>query len=162
MNTKIYNINYNTVVEWLLPIPLRKTRLLAWMKLMATPFIIVYNNILRFRTARLYELKITPSKCYLEQMLRDRYDFSQRRIFISDGIDKPPFYIFQNDELKPKYLRKIIEGNPVRIYTSGESGTIGDDFIVFVPKDINFELAEMTSLIKAFKLSGTKFKIQSF
>lgn len=98
---------------------------------------------------------------YLEKLLNDRYDFTLRRIYIDDGVDKPPFYIFQPAELKPKYIRQRSENVPKRIYTGGESGSLTDDFIVFTPAGLVFETPEMTSLVKAYKLAGTKFKIQT-
>ena len=117
---------------------------------------------MQFRKAKLYQLLITPQVCYLEKMLNDRFDFTNRGIFIDDAKDKAPLYIFRRDELKPKYIYRRIENKPVYIYTRGESGTIKDDFIVFVPIQLRVNRPEMISLIKQYKLAGTKFKIQTF
>lgn len=162
MNENIFIIAYNTLVEWLVPRILRNTRLVAFAKLLSTPFVYLYQDLLRYRKARLYELKITPQKCHLQRLLNDRYDFVSRRIFIEDGIDKQSSYLFAHAELKPKYLRKASEQAPVWIYTGGESGVYQDDFVIYVPMDVVFEEAEMISLVKVYKLVGTKFKIQRF
>lgn len=152
----IYDIDFGKVVRWNLRRKKRKPRILALLNAMAKPVILLYQDFLKYRKAKLYQLMITPQKCYLERLLNDRYDFTQRRIYIDDGLDKPPIYIYQNAELKPLYLGSKI------IYTRGESGDLKDDFIVFVPLDLVFENAEMTSLVKVYKLAGTKFKIQRF
>ncbi len=81
MNENIFIIAYNTLVEWLVPRILRNTRLVAFAKLLSTPFVYIYQDLLRYRTARLYELKISPQKCHLQRLLNDRYDFVSRRIF---------------------------------------------------------------------------------
>ncbi len=160
MNVNIYNIDYSKLIGWLTPQELRKNKLRRLLNIMVAPVVVVYQLFLLYRTAKLYQLKITPQKCYLELLLNNRYDFTLRRIYIDDGVDRPPFYIFQNAELKPKFIRQRSENLPARIYTSGESGSIADDFIVFVPLGLVFEEPEMTSLIKVYKLAGTKFKIQ--
>lgn len=162
MRDNIYDINYNKLTGWVTPDPLRKTKLLRLLGLLISPIVSLYQTFLLYRSAKLYTLKITPQKCYLELLLNDRYDFTLRRIYIDDSSDKPPLYIYQHAELKPKFIYRRSENNPRYIYTTGESGDIKNDFIVFVPLDISFELAEMISLLKVYKLAGTKFKIQRF
>lgn len=156
MSNKIYDIDFGKVVRWNLRRKKRKPRILALLNAGAKPVVLLYQDFLKYRKAKLYQLMITPQKCWLERLLNDRYDFTQRRIYIDDGVDHPPTYIYQDAELKPLYLGTKI------IYTGGESGDLKDDFIVFVPIDLIFEEQEMMSLVKAYKLAGTKFKIQRF
>jgi hypothetical protein len=160
MNVKIYDIDYDKLRQWLLPARVRKVRILAFLKVMISGVEFLYQNFLRFRTAKLYQLMITPQVCYLERMLNDRFDFVLRRIVIVDAQDKPPFYIFQDAEVKPKYIRNTAEAVPRWIYTEGESGVLRDDFVILVPTALVFEEAEMRSLVKVYKLAGIKFKIQ--
>lgn len=163
MNQNIYDINYQKLIKWLTPVPLRGVKFLSLMGVMVFPLVSLYQAFLLYRKAKIYQLMITPQKCYLERLLNDRYDFTNRRIYIDDGVDKPPTFIYQNAELKPLYIYNRSEGQPQKyIYTGGESGDLKDDFTVFVPLAISFESAEMISLIKGFKLAGTKFKIQKF
>jgi len=162
MSSKIYDIDFGKVVRWNLRRKKRKPLILALLNAMAKPVVLLYQDFLKYRKAKLYQLMITPQKCWLERLLNDRYDFTQRRIYIDDGVDYPPVYIYQHDELKPIFLRQAQEDSPVIIYTSGESGDFKDDFVIYVPGDLVFEDAEMTSLVKAYKLAGTKFKIQKF
>jgi hypothetical protein len=156
MSERIYDIDYNKLTGWLTPEPLRQNRLLRFLSLLVSPVVFIYQQFLMYRKAKIYQLMITPQKCYLERLLNDRYDFTQRRIYIEDGIDYPPTYIYQDAELKPIYL------GTTAIYTSGESGDLQDDFVIYVPYDIGLESAEMISLVRAYKLAGTKFKIQRF
>lgn len=160
MNAKVYNIDYDKLTAWLVPAYIRKSRLLAYLRIVIAGVSFLYMDFLRYRKAKLYDLMITPQVCYLEMLLNDRYDFIQRRIRIVDSLDKPPFYIYRTDEAKPKYIRRTDEAAPRYIYTAGESGMLTDDFVVRVPAGIVFEEAEMRSLVKSYKLAGTRFKIQ--
>lgn len=161
MGDKIYSVDFNKLVVWLLPRPLRRVRMVAFLKAMVLPFISVYMNLMVFRKAKLYQLSITPQVCWLTRLLNDRYDRTWRRIKIEDGVDKPPFYIYLNPELKPKYLRRSSEAMPPKyIYTGGESGLIADDFIVKIPIVRSININELIALVKAYKLAGTKFKVQ--
>jgi len=162
MSDRIYTIDYKKLIQWLTPQILRQSKFIAWMNVLVKPVNFLYQSLLNYRKAKLYQLMITPQKCYLERLLNDRYDYSLRRIYINDGLDKPPFYIFMDSELKPQWLYRHSEAKPDWIFTGGESGTITDDFIVYVPSDITFEQPEMISLVKAYKLAGTKFRIQLF
>ena len=92
-------------------------------------------------------------------MLNDRYDFTQRRIVISDSEWHLPWYLYQDDEEKPEYLFTEGENQPVILYTDNEAGEVKDDFVVLVPSDISFNMDEMSSLIDADKLFGTHYKI---
>jgi hypothetical protein len=154
VNNKIYDIDHNKLVTWITPGKIQKPRFLNLLKSLVYPVISLYLSFRRYRTAKQYQLKITPQVCYLEMMLNDRYDYVLRRIRIVDSIDRPALSIFTKDELKPVYLGSKY------IYTSGEAGTIKDDYIVLVPSTIVFETAEMLSLLKSYQLAGMKPKIQ--
>ncbi|RYZ24637.1 MAG: hypothetical protein EOP49_45735 [Sphingobacteriales bacterium] len=160
MNDRIFNIDYDKLIAWLVPRRIRKVRLHRYLRIVVSGVNFLYQDFRRFRKAKLYELMITPQVCYLERMLNDRYDFTQRRIVIVDSQDKPPFYIYQHAELKPKFISRTTENKPKFIYTAGESGLLQDDFVVLVPAAVSFNANEMRSLVKRYKLAGTRFKIQ--
>lgn len=154
MNSNIYDIAYQKLRAWITPDILLKPRLMALLQVLSYPIEGIYQAFNRYRLAKRYQLKISPQVCYLEMMLNDRYDFVQRRIRIEDSLDKPPLYLFQSSENKPVFL------GTQYLFTNGEAGDIKDDFVVKVPMDINFENAEMLSLLKNFKLASVKPKIQ--
>lgn len=156
MNQNIYNIAYNKLTRWCTPPVMRVPIVLALAGVLAIPFAYLYNAFLTFRAAKNYILGITPQVCYLEKLLNDRYDNTARQIYITDGLEKPLTYIYVEAESKPLCLGSKY------IYTPGETSIMSDDFIIWVPVSILFEEAEMSSLVKAYKLAGTKFKIQRF
>lgn len=160
--SNIYDIVYTKINQWLTPPEQQQPKTLALLNAFVRPVLVKYQNFLLYRKAKLYELYITPQKCYLERLLNDRYDNVLRRIYIDDGVDKDPRYIYQVAELKPMFVYTKAEGQPQFIYTLGESGQFTNDFVIFCPQALAFEDAEMTSLVKVYKLAGTKFKIQRF
>jgi hypothetical protein len=160
MNSSIYDIDHDALATELVPKVIRNEKMVAWVKCLVYPVSLMYQVFLRFRTAKNYELGITPQVCYLEKLLNDRWDAADRTIEIVDGQDKPPTYFYKRAESKPVYFRKRSEDVPVVLYTRGESGAIQDDFVILVPYAIIFNEAEMRSLVKVYKLAGTKFKIQ--
>lgn len=157
-----YRTDWKRLIRLHTPHFMRMPKWLSFMGILFKPIADVHRWFLSFRLVKNYQLMITPQKCYLERLLNDRFDFSQRRIYIDDGIDRPPTYIFMNVELKPKYLYRSTEQSPVYIYTSGESGDLRDDFIIYVPSSLVFDEIEMSSLTRVYKLAGTKFKIQRY
>lgn len=160
MFSTFYNIDLKKAVRWNVPRSKRYPKRLAKLYALTYAASQIFQQLLRFRKQKLYQLEITSQVCYLERLLNDKWDYTLRRIRIVDGIDHPPFYIYRNNELKPKYIRRKIENAPRYIYTRGESGVLSDDFVVKVPMGIAFDYDEMRSLLNAFKLGGIKFKIQ--
>jgi len=162
MAYNVYDIDFKKLVKWWTPYPLRKIFWLTFLGVLLYPVAQLHQLLLRFQTAKLYQLKINSQVCYLEQMLNDSFDLTLRRIYISDAIWYLPTYIYQEAELKPVYVKKEGEDTPVYIYTESEAGEFRDDFVVFVPVGLVFNMDEMKGKIDSYKLSGTSYKIQIF
>lgn len=162
-NVKRYDINYTKLVNQRIPEPLRTSESIAWLVLLASPFISLYGKVISFRQSTLYKLGITPQVVYLEKMLNDRYDATLRRIYILDGQEYNPLYIYTQLELKPVWLYTKSEvGKPrVDLFTAGEVGQFTFDFVVYVPVAISFDVNEMSSLLNTYKLAGKIYDIQT-
>lgn len=156
----IYRITYSYLVRWWTPKYLRQDFWLTFVGVLIQPVATLWRGFMSFRRDKNYQLTITPQKCYLEQLLRNRWDSTLRRIYIDDGIDKPPFYLYQTAENKPVFINPV---TPVKwLYTTAENFDLVDDFVVYVPMDVVFDESEMRSLLNAYKLAGTKFTIQRY
>src|SRR5690348_8117477 len=106
MTANIYNINIYKQAQWLLHKHLRKSKWVVFLKAMVYPLIKIENQFRIYRKAKLYQLEITGQVCYLEMMLNDSYDSSLRRIRIDDAVWHLPWFIYQEDELKPQAFYK--------------------------------------------------------
>lgn len=161
-SNNIFNVNFAKLVLDITPQKLHKPKLLAWLNTYISSLVNVYNNLIKFRKSIKYQLGVTPQVASLERMLNDKFDFTARGIYIIDGVDKPVVYLFRRIENKPVYFFLRSENKPIKMFTRGESGALTNDFIVMVPMPILFDFSEMASLIRTYKLIGTKFKIQRF
>lgn len=100
--------------------------------------------------------------CYLEAFLNDRFDFSDRRIYIEDAENQDTLFIYKRDELNPIGLYQRSENHSQPIYTRGESnGDYLNDFVIWIPYGVVFDEAELRAMV-ATKLAGKRYKIELF
>lgn len=160
INSNYYTIDWKRMVRWNLPVSRRKPRLLAMLYALIYPVVVVYQALIKYKKAKQYQLLISPQVCYLERLLNDRFDYGLRRIRIDEPIVHDPWYLFQEEELKPEYLFTEGENQPVYLFTESEAGEIKDDFIVLVPAGLSFDSNELKSLLNQFRLAGKKYSIK--
>lgn len=160
MFSAFYNIDFKRLATWALPVRKRQNKILALVFGLIIAVMQVFQNLMRWRRQLLYELKITGQVCYLELMLNDRFDSTQRRIYITNPVIYNPTYVYQEAELRPVEVRQESEGQPVYLFAEGEVGNTAVDFIVWVPFSIVFDINEMSSLLNKFKMAGKRYKIQ--
>lgn len=100
--------------------------------------------------------------CYLEAFLNDRFDFTDRRIYIEDAENQETLYIYTRAELNPVWLYTRAEDIPQPVYTRGESnGDYLNDFVIWIPYGVVFDEAELRAMV-ATKLAGKRYKIELF
>jgi hypothetical protein len=156
---RIFDIDYVKFVRLMVPPHLRKVKHVSWLQGLASPVNVLYQLFRRNRNSNIYRLKITPQVCYLERLLNDRYDIAERRIRIQDSITFDPVYIFLQQENKPVFIHTKAEQHPVYLYTLAETSIDPVDFVVVVPVDVVFQVAEMKGVLDAYKLAGKTYSI---
>lgn len=166
INVKRYIINYTKLVTERLPdVEIRTDEVLAYCLVLVSPLVLVYNSLLTFRLFLLYKLSITPQVCYLEKMLNNQYDNTERRIYIEDAVLVDGIFIFQEAEEEPIFIYTEAESTKPKtyLYTEGEtSGAGANDFIVFYPAGLLFNMNELVSLVNQYKLASKKFTVQPY
>jgi len=161
----VYNIDLNETARINVPKRLRNASIMAFVRLIVAPFIIIYQVFKLFRDATIYDLTITPQVCYVEKILNDRYDPILRGIYTDDAIEHNGLYLFLDPEDKPVILYTDPEEHPVPMFTDGEiDGAVLYDFIVFVPLLVtaSHSIIEISSLINRKRLPGMRFAIQIY
>lgn len=164
-NTSRYTISYSKFVSERIPEALRIQPLPQWVMALISPVVYLYSLLLAFRLYVLYRLTITPQVCYLEKMLNDRYDTTERRIYIDDGAEFSKLYVYLKSELKPVYIHTKAEDFEPKtfLYRKGEVTTGGFDFVVFVPAVVAFDAVEIRALIDTYRLASKRnYIIQTF
>src|ERR1044072_3137262 len=129
---RVFDIDYIKLVRLRIPPHIRQPKHVTWLLGLCNPISFIYLLFLRNRNNNIYRLKITPQVCYMEKMLNDRYDISERRIKIVDSVSFDPLYIFLQPENKPVYIFTLSEQHPVYIYTYPETTPEPVDFVIQV------------------------------
>ncbi len=155
---KYFNINYIRLIQQLLPVVFRKELIMAFLRVLTSPISRLHNLFMQNRSANIYHLGITGQICYLEKVLNDRFDSSQRRIYISNGNFFDQVYIFTQDEELDIFIDGE-GGEDLYLFTEQESGSESVDFIVNVPLDLQYNDAEMKAIIDMYKLASKTYKI---
>lgn len=161
-NSNIYDLQWSRLLRWLLPTMLRRERLMIFLNALALPLNDIHTRFLYFRMGIQYKLKITPQVCYLEKALNDRYDVVLRRIYIDDAPEYLPVAFFTRAENKPVPIYTKAEGPGLVFYTKSETAQFGVDFIIMVPADLVFIMAELRAFVTGYKLTTKKFGVQTF
>ena len=150
----MYNLNIDKLLVLLTPTFLRKPKLVAWLRMLATPLHKLLYTFQQARTADLYNLAHNSQICYLRKVLNDEFDDEQRRIRIEDGKQKQRLYIYPRSANKPLYLGKIF------LYQRGDYIDGGVDFIVVLPKDLTYDKYKLEALVNFYKLAGKRWTIE--
>ena len=151
----MYNLNIDKLLALLTPTFLRKPKLVAWLRMLATPFHKLLYDFQRASQDNLYNLAHNSQVCYLRKALNDEFDDEQRRIRIEDGKQKQRLYIYPRSANKPLYLGEIF------LYQRGDYIDGGVDFIVVLPKDLTYDKYKLEALVNFYKLAGKRWTIET-
>ena len=117
-----YDVNILALVRQYTPVVLRKAKLIALLDSMTHPLRWLQSKFATYRESVTYRLSITSQVCYLQKLLNDRYDNTDRRIYISDGNQVSETYIYLPAEDIPVYIYSVNEQQPHHIYLEDEIG----------------------------------------
>ncbi|MDR2002158.1 MAG: hypothetical protein LBQ74_03935 [Prevotella sp.] len=160
--SRLFNVNYWRLVTQILPPLLRFPSIVSFLEAAFSPIDYLYGVFSKNRDSNLYNLSVTPQVCYLEKALNDRFDLTERRIYITDGVFYERLYIYTRAEDKPLYLYTRQENKPIYLYTRQEVGAESYDFIVNVPSGLIYNRDEMTAFVEMYKLASKLFTINEF
>lgn len=139
-NENIYIIQWRQLVTELLPLCLRRERMIAWLYALINPLIIYYNTFLRCRNDYIFRASISSSICRLEYMLN--YLFYKpgldrqyhRRIMIETNKSLEGVYLFTTGLNSPVDENKTHFGT-LYLKTGQETGSVNVfDFTVKIPQ----------------------------
>jgi len=156
----------------LLPDRLRGPKRMAWLVCLLAAIEWPYENLMAFRAAYLYQLAHGPQVCHIQGWLNDTFDNVERRIYISNGVNNIPNYLYQQDELKPVYLAQQSEvgssgyASPDYLFTQSETDAGGANFIVNVPTvvagEAGYDVNYLIAIVNSLKLPNKSFTVVEF
>lgn len=150
----MYNFNIDKLLVLLTPTFLRKRKLVAWLRTLAMPLNKLLDDFKVHRERDLYNLTHNSQVCYLRKALNDEFDPQLRRIKIEDGTRNIRRYIYQRNVNRPLYLGRMF------LYLRGNYIDGGVDFVVVLPRDLEYDKYKLEALVNFYKLAGKRWTIR--
>lgn len=150
----MYNFNIDKLLVLLTPTFLRKRKLVAWLRTLAMPLNKLLDDFKAHRERDLYNLTHNSQVCYLRKALNDEFDPQLRRIKIEDGTRNIRRYIYQRNVNRPLYLGRMF------LYLRGNYIDGGVDFVVVLPRDLEYDKYKLEALVNFYKLAGKRWTIR--
>lgn len=159
-------INIAQFIRQLLPSALYEANLVkSYLRVVLFPVDYLSNVFSQFKDNVSYKLSKNSQICYLESVLNDALDNTQRRIYITDAesIDMLIAYDYHNIE-KRIIVSDIANFEDYTVITY-PSAIIGDNlnkFIVNCPSSLALSEPKLRALTNLYKLAGKLFYIIYF
>ena len=150
----MYNFNIDKLLVPLTPTFLRKPKLVAWLRTLAMPLNNLLDDFKGHRERDLYNLTHNSQVCYLRKALNDEFDPQLRRIKIEDGTRNIRRYIYQRNVNRPLYLGRMF------LYLRGNYIDGGVDFVVVLPRGLEYDKYKLEALVNFYKLAGKRWTIR--
>lgn len=150
----MYNFNIDKLLVLLTPTFLRKPKLVAWLRTLAMPLNKLLDDFKGHRERDLYNLTHNSQVCYLRKALNDEFDPQLRRIKIEDGTRNIRRYIYQRNVNRPLYLGRMF------LYLRGNYIDGGVDFVVVLPRGLEYDKYKLEALVNFYKLAGKRWTIR--
>lgn len=158
----VFIIDYLRLIEFLSPTFFRKPVIKALLISFITPVIYNYNAFKNYRLFCLYRLSHNGQISYLEDVMNDYFDNTQRRIRIANVEFKDPIYFYEPQENREVFFYEPTDNKPVYFYESQDFLGDGVDFVVMVPPSLRpLILAQETALLTQMKGQLDYYKLYS-
>lgn len=156
----MFDIDFNSVVVWLLPRKYRTLFNVAYLKALIAPIVTLYNKFLTYRTDTLYKLNHNSQVCYMEAVFNDAFDTSLRRIYISDAGGEVVTLINRDTDGDALIINRDTDGDALLIHNDSAYFGGSYDFIINIPYQFSeAELFRLKALANYYKLAGKRYDV---
>ena len=170
MQYKKYDqIDFDRLVEILLPIFLRKPKMTGFLKACIAPAKVLYERYRVFSEKQEYEAGITAQAGLIEKALNDAFDSDLRRCQIVHELlpDGPTMYLDADQkEDRTKYILFLDnegqDGSGLKMHLDSESSELptGIDFRVKIPLDVKNKEEAIKSMVRKYKFASKTFDVE--
>lgn len=140
----IYNnaflVDFNTLAIQLMPVNWRKTKHIAWVKVLVYPFVLILQKLRKSRKENIYKLQHDGRIGKIEKVLNDTFDRVERRISIIEGERKNQNYSYFRNENKEQLATPFIT------YSIDEIAEFSADFQIIIPTEVGLITSDITRL----------------
>lgn len=154
-----YKIDIYKLALLILPLPLRKTRLFAFVKVLVCPFTDLVERFNQYRKNVNTRMAVNGQVIYIEKALNDYFLLPNKDIYISDissllrtvylHNSSPTAYFYSENSQKKTYLSN-----------GGENGQL--KFIVNVPSYLSDRIQEIKNIVEYNKPAGRIYEIKIY
>lgn len=156
----MYNVDFKRLAVLVTPHYMRVSRILLMLMACTWPLRQLYNAFIAFVDSVIYRLSHNSQVCYLEKVMNDHFDITQRRIYITDFTGVQRLYFWPEAD-----LRDVDFSITQFFWEDAAYADSGIDFIVNIPMDVATTdplIAYMKSLLNEYKLPGKNYLIIRF
>jgi len=175
MNNKVLDISFAKLAAMLLPMPLRKPRIMALAAILAKPFASLLAALSAFRQDKLQRLRYNGQVCRLEYCLNNRFgDIAEvddinyaRRIRVLDGTERDGTpYIIYHRAVSARYDRPKRRGIDPQITLNHRSVNCQTFYAFIIECPVEFlekdkgtqaytsKLNEIAAVVNTYKTQG--------
>ena len=168
MTNNIFNIDFDRLVIWNLATFLRRTVRVIWLRVITSPVVRTYDQLLLFRELYLYRLSHNSQIVYLQKVLNDQFDTINRGIIVKNSFILEPVWHYDAQDQKPVYYYDTADDHPVYFRSQEDFVRLNSDFEVVIPVALKpatqpeidaFEL-QIRLLVDYYKLYSKKYIIK--
>lgn len=159
----MFNIDFDKLINDLLPWFLRKPIMISWLRSIVSPIARLHQLFVNYRDDILFGLLHNGQVISLEDMLNKVFNPTNQypRIYIDDGERNPVIYLYNLAEGNNTIIHNLGETFPP-VFLKNQSEPSGFDFTVWVHSSITFDYDQMFSLVNKHKAAGFQFQIKIF
>jgi len=166
---KYYHIDFDRLVEILLPGFLRKPKMTAFMKASVAPVKTLYQQFQAFSQQQKYEAGITAQAGMIEKALNDAFDPEFRRFEIVHELlrDGPVIFLDSDNQSSQNPILYLDSDTPggagMVMHLDSETSElpVGIDFRVNAPLDTQANHEEaIYSMVRKYKFASKTFDVQ--
>jgi hypothetical protein len=140
-------------------------KLRAFLRVLLRPFQFISDALDVYLFNMRQKLRYDGRVIYLEHVLNNQFDNTERRIYIADSLvsNTTPPVLYRKSEGQPSVIlyRKTESEPSIRLYRNSEISTL--DFTIFVPSSLLNSITkhQIRVLVNYYKIAGKRFDIQS-
>jgi hypothetical protein len=159
---------FSHIANLLLPVSLRTERMIAYARVLVSPFAYLRDELTAYRAAKLKELLYNGQVASLEYLLNEQFNGGLKGIIIADAPLIETTYLYNSSE----------SGDPTHLFNASESVPVTDQvylynnseyeaqfsFYVFVPAALEgtFDEKVMQQVVNFYRPAGRTFTIDYY
>jgi len=156
----MYCVNWKKLVKLLLPTFLRRPVLVAFLQVCVKPVEEIHAEFLQAKKEWDYRLAHDGKVWSLEEVLNDKFDDDERRIYISDTVFQDDIYVGNRDNRDQVYISSGDDDGTTIHIGSAPQYYVQADFIVHVPAELlpDSDIA-LKNTVNLYKIAGKTYII---